>query len=233
MQKMMILIVSLFFAVSLSAKEKEYVKPSDAELRKTLTPLQYQCTQQAATERPFDNAYWDNKREGIYVDVVSGEPLFSSTDKYDSIESWNPSYVVTRTEQVLTGMPTDPEAEGFEKALAERLKIETRFLSRVRDTAEETLFFFEGSRVVWNQSRQQANVETTEKRPGLFFVNYLHLNKAKRAWTYVADVFAVLLIYLSLSGLFMVKGANGFGRRGWMFVGAGGIVPVAFYFLYV
>lgn len=69
----------------------EYRKPNDTELRKLLTPLQYEVTQNDATERPFDNAYWNEKREGIYVDIVSGEPLFSSTDKYDSGTGW-PSF---------------------------------------------------------------------------------------------------------------------------------------------
>ena len=68
-----------------------YVKPSDAELIKNLTPLQYKVTQKDATERPFSNKYVANKREGIYVDVVSGEPLFSSTDKYKSGTGW-PSF---------------------------------------------------------------------------------------------------------------------------------------------
>ena len=69
----------------------KYQKPSDAELRKKLTDLQYKVTQKEGTEPPFHNEYWDNKREGIYVDIVSGEPLFSSTDKYDSGTGW-PSY---------------------------------------------------------------------------------------------------------------------------------------------
>lgn len=56
-----------------------------------LTPLQYKVTQESATEKPFDNPYWNNKEEGIYVDIVSGEPLFSSTDKYDSGTGW-PSF---------------------------------------------------------------------------------------------------------------------------------------------
>ncbi len=66
-------------------------KPSDAELRRSLTPLQYEVTQHAATERPFNNEYWDNHRAGIYVDVVSGEPLFSSLDKFESGTGW-PSF---------------------------------------------------------------------------------------------------------------------------------------------
>jgi peptide methionine sulfoxide reductase msrA/msrB len=65
--------------------------PDDKALRERLTPLQYEVTQEEGTERPFDNAYWDNKAEGIYVDVVSGEPLFSSRDKFDSGTGW-PSF---------------------------------------------------------------------------------------------------------------------------------------------
>jgi peptide methionine sulfoxide reductase msrA/msrB len=71
--------------------EGKYQKPDDAILRKKLTPLQYEVTQREGTERPFQNEYWDNKKEGIYVDIVSGEPLFSSLDKYDSGTGW-PSF---------------------------------------------------------------------------------------------------------------------------------------------
>ena len=66
-------------------------KPSDAELRQRLTPLQYEVTQHEVTERPFQNEYWDNHKAGIYVDVVSGEPLFSSLDKFESGTGW-PSF---------------------------------------------------------------------------------------------------------------------------------------------
>ncbi len=66
-------------------------KPDDQTLRKKLTPLQYEVTQKEGTEPAFQNEYWDNKKEGIYVDIVSGEPLFSSLDKYDSGTGW-PSF---------------------------------------------------------------------------------------------------------------------------------------------
>lgn len=68
-----------------------WMKPPDAELRRKLTPLQWNVTQEDGTERPFRNEYWDNKKPGIYVDVVSGEPLFSSTHKYRSGTGW-PSF---------------------------------------------------------------------------------------------------------------------------------------------
>jgi methionine-R-sulfoxide reductase len=66
-------------------------KPEDEELRRRLTSDQYQITQCSATEPPFQNAFWNNHQAGIYVDVVSGEPLFSSLDKYDSGTGW-PSF---------------------------------------------------------------------------------------------------------------------------------------------
>jgi methionine-R-sulfoxide reductase len=70
---------------------KEYTKPSDTELKQRLSRLQYEVTQHEGTERPYSNEYWNNKKAGIYVDVVSGEPLFSSLDKYDSGTGW-PSF---------------------------------------------------------------------------------------------------------------------------------------------
>lgn len=92
----------------------EYTKPSDAELRNRLTPLQYRVTQEGATEPAFQNEYWNNHREGIYVDIVSGEPLFSSLDKFDSGTGWpsftkplEPGNLVTRKERGLFGVRTE------------------------------------------------------------------------------------------------------------------------------
>ena len=85
---------------------QKYTKPSDEVLRKKLTPLQYKVTQQEGTEPPFKNEYADNHREGIYVDIVSGEPLFSSLDKYESGTGWpsftkplEPGNIVTRKDR--------------------------------------------------------------------------------------------------------------------------------------
>ena len=68
-----------------------FKKPDETELKQKLTPIQYQVTQHEGTEQPFRNAYWDNHEAGIYVDIVSGEPLFSSNDKYDAGTGW-PSF---------------------------------------------------------------------------------------------------------------------------------------------
>lgn len=95
-------------APSSSQKWASFQKPSDEVLRKTLTPLQYSVTQKEDTERPFGNEYDTNKAEGIYVDIVSGEPLYSSKDKYDSGTGWpsfvkpiNPDAVVLREDNTL------------------------------------------------------------------------------------------------------------------------------------
>ncbi len=91
-----------------------YAKPSDEVLRKKLTPSQYQVTQEGGTEPPFHNEYWDNHREGIYVDIVSGEPLFSSTDKFDSGTGWpsftkplEPGNIVERKKRELLSVRTE------------------------------------------------------------------------------------------------------------------------------
>jgi methionine-R-sulfoxide reductase len=95
-------VVGIFLGEQTMAwNDNGYRKPEANELKKRLAPEQYQVTQENGTEWAFRNAYWDNKKEGIYVDVVSGEPLFSSLDKFDSGTGWpsftkplEPAYIV-------------------------------------------------------------------------------------------------------------------------------------------
>jgi methionine-R-sulfoxide reductase len=96
------------FTQSTEAKKMSYKKPSDAELKKKLTPEQYYVTQQSGTETPFRNQYWDNHEPGIYVDIVTGEPLFSSTDKFESGTGWpsftkplEPSNIKSQTDRTI------------------------------------------------------------------------------------------------------------------------------------
>jgi methionine-R-sulfoxide reductase len=104
------LYATLFAALALAAYAAtggwmNFTKPADPELKKKLTPLQYEVTQHDGTERAFSNEYWNNHQAGIYVDVVSGEPLFSSLDKFESGTGWpsftrplEPANVVTKTD---------------------------------------------------------------------------------------------------------------------------------------
>jgi methionine-R-sulfoxide reductase len=101
-----------------ASREIGDLKPADDVLRRTLTPLQYKVTQEEGTEPPFRNEYNDNKRQGIYVDIVSGEPLFSSLDKYESGTGW-PSF--TR--------PLEPENIVYRedrKLLVKRIEVRSR-----------------------------------------------------------------------------------------------------------
>lgn len=109
-------IVGLLLATGVAEGKdmKGWVKPSKAELKKKLTSLQYDVTQEEDTERPFKNDFWDNHEAGIYVDVVSGEPLFSSLDKYDSGTGWPsfsqpiaPENIVKKVDNRLFGARTE------------------------------------------------------------------------------------------------------------------------------
>lgn len=102
MNKALLFLTLTLWAGSVMAWDsKAFKKPTDDVLKSTLSPLQYKVTQHEGTEKPFDNTFWDNKEAGIYVDVVSGEPLFSSLDKYDSGTGW-PSFTRPLQSEVVT-----------------------------------------------------------------------------------------------------------------------------------
>lgn len=100
----MLCVVTLLLS-AMAFADNNYQKPSDEVLKQRLTPMQYNVTQNQGTEPPFHNAYWNNEKPGIYVDIVSGEPLFISLDKFDSNTGWpsftkplEPDNVVTKTD---------------------------------------------------------------------------------------------------------------------------------------
>ena len=105
-----------------------YAKPSEAELRKRLTPFQYHVTQEEGTEPPFENEFWNSKAEGIYVDIVSGEPLFSSADKFDSGTGWpsftrpiDPNFIVEKVDRTLFMVRTEVRSRFGDSHLGHRL----------------------------------------------------------------------------------------------------------------
>ena len=106
-----------------------FTKPAPEELRRRLTPEQYHVTQEEGTERPFANEFWDNTRPGLYVDVVSGEPLFSSLDKFDAGCGW-PSF--TKPVQS-TDLTTKTDRRFFMNRTEVRSKIANSHLGHVFD----------------------------------------------------------------------------------------------------
>ena len=110
-----LVIVSLLAVQAGAANvDSAYKIPAKAELKKRLTSMQYKVTQEEGTEPPFQNEYWNNHRAGIYVDIVSGEPLFSSLDKYDSGTGWpsftkplEPGNIVTKEDRSWFGVRTE------------------------------------------------------------------------------------------------------------------------------
>jgi len=110
-----------------------FTKPASAELRRRLTPEQYHVTQEEGTERPFANEFWDNTRPGLYVDVVSGEPLFSSLDKFDSDCGW-PSFTKPLAS---TQLATKTDRRFFMTRTEVRSKIADSHLGHVFDDGPE------------------------------------------------------------------------------------------------
>jgi peptide-methionine (R)-S-oxide reductase len=110
-----------------------FTKPSPEELRRRLTPEQYQVTQEEGTERPFANEFWNNTQPGIYVDVVSGEPLFSSLDKFDAGCGW-PSFTKPLPSTEVT---TKTDQRFFMKRTEVRSKIANSHLGHVFDDGPE------------------------------------------------------------------------------------------------
>jgi len=145
------------------------------------------------------------------------------------IEDWNPSYTF---ETRAFDLGPVPGATGGEQAafVIDRLRLDPREVRGHFQESETELRVFlpEGQEARLDVRTGKGKLKSIHKRPVLFEVNALHLNNLKGVWTYVADVFAVALVFLAISGMIMMKGDRGFLGRGKWFVGAGLLVPVGF-----
>tara|TARA_R110000868_G_scaffold72133_9_gene210434 strand:+ start:135 stop:638 length:504 start_codon:yes stop_codon:yes gene_type:complete len=121
------LVYLLLLSIVTNSYGWEAKKMDKKQLVDKLTPLQYKVTQEDGTEKPFDNEYWDNKRDGIYVDIVSGEPLFSSKDKYKSGTGW-PSFTRPINSEAIT---TKTDRKFFIKRTEVRSKLADSHLGHV------------------------------------------------------------------------------------------------------
>lgn len=147
---------------------------------------------------------------------------------------WNPSYAIRqetrRLERVDLGAPTAP---GFAEAVLAELELEGRFRGTFRPDPATVEIFLEGATVSVDLPTGVATYEAVRERAVLRQANFLHLNQAKRLWTWMADVYAVALALLAVTGLFVLRGRNGIAGRGAWLTAAGVAVPVLFLLLYL
>ncbi len=144
------------------------------------------------------------------------------------VHQWNPNYEITRRTVTLSPLP----AKGQVDFVMEEVRLDEPVRSTFRRNEKTLEIFTEKSSVMVDLAAGLAVVETSKERPLIFPLNFLHLNHAKKAWTWVADVYAAALALLALTGLFMAKGKKGIIGRAGVIGGAGLVLPVVFYYLY-
>ncbi len=149
------------------------------------------------------------------------------------IDEWNPNYSIviikSNTEPIPDSIARSPETVNkILASIGETGKLKNTF----RPDPETLQIFVEGNTISVNTSTGEITQEKIENRSGLRETNFLHLNEPKKAWTYVADAFAVALCFLAISGLFMIKGKQGIRGRGAWLTAAGILIPIIFLLIY-
>ena len=149
------------------------------------------------------------------------------------IDDWDPSYKVTREEVLLdkTQLSIDISEAKVKVILRDHVE-SAKFKKHYFPNDNHIKIFFKGGSLVANINTGAGFIEKVHKRPLFFEVNYLHYNNPKFLWTWFSDIFAGGLIVLAVTGMFMVRGRNGFKRRGIWFVSIGIIIPLIFLVLY-
>ena len=143
------------------------------------------------------------------------------------VEHWNPSYSVSHTRHEV-GDLAGLEHDEMVRTVLRTLDIEETPRSAIRMTEDELRIFLNNRTLQVAVPAGHVLDERTTKRPGLFQVNYLHLNHGKGLWTWVADVYAVGLLVLALTGIFIITGKKGLGGRGRWLLLAGLLLPIVF-----
>ena len=149
------------------------------------------------------------------------------------INDWNPNYIVEHdSSKIIPLNDSLYSAEFAREYLISQLGITDSIKSHFRKSPHEIEIFLEGRTISANLNNGKVEIETISNRSGFKESNFLHLNKPKAWWTWVADLFAVALILLAITGLFMIKGKKGFSGRGkWLFL-LGIVIPIVFLFIY-
>lgn len=141
------------------------------------------------------------------------------------VSDWNPSYAIERSTHATGALPpgSDPAP-----VVLERMGVTEKPRAAVRTGEDQMKIFLEGRTLIVRLSDGMVEDETVTRRPVLFHMNYLHLNHGKGAWTWAADIYAVGLLALALTGIFIIPGAKGLKGRGFWFMTAGILLPVVF-----
>lgn len=149
------------------------------------------------------------------------------------VRDWNPNYNITKDSLKITAQADSAESnESLIAKLHNEFKISDSLKNSFRSAPLKIQLFYEKKTLTADFENQVAVLEIVSNKPILRESNFLHLNTPKKLWTYVADAFAIALMLLAITGLFMLKGKNGLGGRGKWFVAAGFIIPIAFLILY-
>jgi len=168
-----------------------------------------------------------------YAAVVLTVVFSVSGIAVNHINDWNPNYIV-ETDSIKINPTLDSllTAEQVKKYVISQLNITDSIKTAFRKSPVEIDIFFERKTISANIRTGNVVVETIEDRNAFKMMNYLHLNKPKKIWTWVSDIFAISLILLALTGLFILKGKNGFFVRGKWFFLLGFLIPLLFLWLY-
>ena len=147
------------------------------------------------------------------------------------IQDWNPNYNISKHEYTIPPIDSKNQDEIVQHIL-KHVSISEPITGRFRANADELKIFFNGGTLTYRSSTGTVIEERLGERALLFDMNYLHLNHAKKIWTWVSDIFAVFLIFLSISGLFILKGKQGIKGRGALLTLIGVVIPIAFLLFY-
>lgn len=150
------------------------------------------------------------------------------------ISDWNPNYIIEKENKFISPISdTTLSSEQIINLIVDELDIQDSVKSFFRRDKNKLEIFFEGKTLSAELNSGKINIETIRNRSIIKETNFLHLNHPKRIWTYVADLFAVALIFLAISGLFVLKGKNGFAGRGKWLMLLGFLIPIIFLILYL
>jgi hypothetical protein len=147
------------------------------------------------------------------------------------IEHWNPNYKIERIEFKINPIPITT-ADEMATDVIKQLKIKDEIESTFRSSPENLKIFFANQTIEINASSGQGLYEYISERALLYDMNFLHLNHAKKIWTYFSDLYAVALIFLAISGLFVLKGKKGIKGRGSWLTAIGVVIPILFLLMY-